>query len=39
MLGNNFYSRLPQTRLKVTLIQFRRFLRSDDPILMTYIEV
>ena len=32
MLGKKFYSRLPQTRLKVTFIQFRRFLGSGDTI-------
>ena len=32
MLGKKFYSRLPQTRLKVTFIQFRRFLESGDTI-------
>ena len=32
MLGKKFYSRLPQTRLKVTFIQFQRLLGSGDTI-------
>ena len=32
MLGKKFYSRFPQTRLKVTFIQLRRFLGSGDTL-------
>lgn len=39
MLGKKFNSRLPQIRLKVTFIQFRRLSWSGDPIFfLAYID-
>ena len=39
MLGKKFYSKLPQTKLKVTFIQFRRFLGAGDTIVfLAYVE-
>ena len=39
MLGHKFYSRMPQTRLKVTVIQFHRFLMSGSTIfIFAYID-